>query len=141
MSKIRIATAAVTAAVAAGLLIAAPASASTTQTSGPFSVHVVGSGLHIDYIWFSESLHSGESFHGVFWVEIDSPNGEHQLYYLQSHHYDFRNTHGIQDPTVYTYSTGRYYVSKSFPNHSLGFGGEYRDSYSNQHGIRFTVHT
>ena len=134
MKSLRTAVAAAVSTVAATLLIAAPASASTTQTDGPFSLHVVGNGLNVQYVWFSEHLGFRESFHGTFWIRIDLPH--HRSYQFETHRYDFHNS----DLYERTFVTGRYYVRRNFPNHSFGMSGEFKSSPSSQHGVQFTIH-
>ena len=103
-------------------------------------MHVVGTKLHIDYVWFSETLTGGQTFHGEFWVEIDSPNGERQLYYLETHSYQWHDSDNPIDPDKRTYSTRQYTIDRSFPNNSLGFSGEDQAN-GDTHQVTFTVHT
>lgn len=104
-------------------------------------MHVVGTKLHVDYFYFTEKLTGQQTFHGQFWVEIDSADGEHQLFYLQTHMYKWHDTDGKFDPDRRTFTTGRYEVKRSFPNKAIGFSGEYTSNSKNQHSVRFTVHT
>ena len=140
MKRIGTAALAVATAIVAVLATAVPAYATTTKTNGPLTVHVVGTKLHIDYVWFSETLTGGQTFHGEFWVEIDSPNGERQLYYLETHSYQWHDSDNPIDPDKRTYSTGQYTIDRSFPNNSLGFSGEDQAN-GDTHQVTFTVHT
>jgi hypothetical protein len=140
MKRIRRAALAVATALVAVLVTALPASATTTKTNGPFTMHVVGTKLHVDYFWFSETLTGGQTFHGDFWVEIDSPSGERALYSLTTHSYRWHDSDNPLDPDRRTFSTGHYKVDRSFPNNSLGFSGVDQPS-GDTDEVRFTVHT
>ena len=102
MKRIRRAALAVATALVAVLATAVPAYATTTKTNGPLTVHVVGTKLHVDYVWFSETLTGGQTFHGDFWVEIDSPNGEHRLSTSRR-----TRTRGTTATTRWTRTSGR----------------------------------